>query len=301
MKLASFRTASELRTGVVVDDAIVDLAKADPTLSGTLEQLLARGPKIFDRMRAAAESGRHRVDLADVHLTAPVQPRKFFAIGLNYADHVAESGLPTPEQLIVFSKAVSCVNGPFDPIERPTVSNELDYEGELGFVIGQRCRHVSAENAADVIAGFLVVNDVSVRDWQMKTPQWDLGKSFDTHGPIGPWLTTSDEVGDPHDLGIRTTVNGELRQNSNTKNLIFDCYQQVEVLSTVCTLEPGDVVATGTSSGVAIALEGQPWLVPGDRVRIEIDRLGAIENEVTQERAGTPSARDGRAAVPVQR
>ena len=218
-----------------------------------------------------------------MRLAPPVQPRKFFAIGLNYADHVAESGQPMPEHLTVFIKASSCVTGPYDPIERPAVSDFLDYEGELGFVIGRRCRHVRAQDAADVIAGYLIVDDVSVRDWQIQTPQWSLAKSFDTHGPIGPWITTADELGDPHALGIRTYVNGELRQQSNTDQLIFDCFRQVEILSQACTLEPGDVIATGTPSGIAAAMEGRPWLKPGDRVRVEIDGLGAIENEVVQE------------------
>jgi 2-keto-4-pentenoate hydratase/2-oxohepta-3-ene-1,7-dioic acid hydratase in catechol pathway len=300
MKLASFRSSSGVRTGVVIDDEIVDLAAADPVLSGSMAALLGGGPEVLDRVRAAAGSTRGRRPLAEVELAPPVQPRKFFAIGLNYADHVAETHLPTPENLIVFAKAVSCVNGPFDPIERPIASDQLDYEGELGFVIGRRCRHVAAADAADVIAGYLVVNDVSVRDWQVLTTQWNLGKSFDTHGPIGPWLTTSDEVDDPHDLAIRTLVNGEVRQESNTEHLIFDCYRQIEVLSTVCTLEPGDVVATGTPSGVALARDGQPWLVPGDRVRIEIDGLGAIENEVVQESANAQLA-DAARAAPVER
>ena len=218
-----------------------------------------------------------------MRLAAPVQPRKFFAIGLNYADHVAESGQPMPEHLTVFVKAGTSVNGPYDPIERPAVSDFLDYEGELGFVIGRRCRHVRAQDAAEVIAGYLIVDDVSVRDWQIQTPQWSLAKSFDTHGPIGPWITTADELDDPHALGVRTYVNGELRQQSNTNQLIFDCFRQVEILSQACTLEPGDVIATGTPSGIAAAMDGRPWLKPGDRVRVEIDRLGAIENEVVQE------------------
>ncbi len=231
-------------------------------------------------------SGTHRLPLAGVRLAPPVQPRKFFAIGLNYADHVAESGQPMPEHLTVFVKASSCVTGPFDPIERPAVSDCLDYEGELGFVIGRRCRHVRAEDAAAVIAGYLIVDDVSVRDWQIQTPQWSLAKSFDTHGPIGPWIVTADELGDPHTLGIRTYVNGELRQQSNTRQLIFDCFRQVEILSQACTLEPGDVIATGTPSGIAATMEGRPWLKPGDRVRVEIDGIGAIQNDVVQEQVG---------------
>jgi 2-keto-4-pentenoate hydratase/2-oxohepta-3-ene-1,7-dioic acid hydratase in catechol pathway len=137
-----------------------------------------------------------------------------------------------------------------------------------------------------VIAGYLIVDDVSVRDWQIQTPQWSLAKSFDTHGPLGPWITTADELADPHALDIRTYVNGEMRQHSNTRQLIFDCYRQVEILSQACTLEPGDVIATGTPSGIAAAMEGRPWLKPGDRVRVEIEGLGAIENEVVQEQIG---------------
>jgi 2-keto-4-pentenoate hydratase/2-oxohepta-3-ene-1,7-dioic acid hydratase in catechol pathway len=285
MRLASFHAGAGVRAGVVTGDSIVDLAAADPSLDAPWADLLARGDGLLERVRELAEAGAHRIALDSVRLAPPVRPRKFFAIGLNYADHVAESGLDTPEHLTVFMKAPTCVTGPYDAIERPVVSRWLDYEGELGFVIGRRCRHVSAEDAADVIAGYLIVDDVSVRDWQIQTPQWSLAKSFDTHGPIGPWIVTGDEVGDPHALGIRTLVNGDVRQESNTSQLIFNCFRTVEILSQACTLEPGDVIATGTPSGVAGAMEGQPWLEPGDRVRIEIDGIGAIENEVVDERA----------------
>jgi 2-keto-4-pentenoate hydratase/2-oxohepta-3-ene-1,7-dioic acid hydratase in catechol pathway len=283
MRLASFHADSGVRPGVVVDDEIVDIAAADSSLDAPWSELLGRGPVLLDRVRELAASGADRLPLESVRLAAPMQPRKFFAIGLNYADHVAESGLDTPEHLTVFMKAPTCVTGPYDAIERPVVSHWLDYEGELGFVIGRRCKHVRAEDAAEVIAGYLVVDDVSVRDWQIQTPQWSLAKSFDTHGPIGPWIVTPDELGDPHRLGIRTLVNGEVRQESNTKQLIFDCFRIVEILSQACTLEPGDVIATGTPSGIAGAMEGQPWLEPGDRVRIEIDGIGALENEVVDE------------------
>ncbi|MDA0166851.1 fumarylacetoacetate hydrolase family protein [Solirubrobacter ginsenosidimutans] len=285
MKLASFQAAEGVRPGVVVGDQLVDLAAADRGLHAPWAELLERGE--LDRVSAIVASGEHRIALDSVRLAPPVQPRKFFAIGLNYADHVAESGQPMPEHMTVFIKASSCVTGPYDPIQRPAVSDFLDYEGELGFVIGRRCRHVKAQDAADVIAGYVIVDDVSVRDWQIQTPQWSLAKSFDTHGPIGPWITTPDELEDPHALGIRTYVNGELRQQSSTDQLIFDCFRQVEILSQACTLEPGDVVATGTPAGIAAAMEGRPWLKPGDRVRVEIDGLGAIENEVVQERITT--------------
>ena len=283
MRLASFHTPEGVRPAVVVGDEIVHLAAADGTLLAPWSELLDRGPQCLRRVREIAERGDHRLPLASVRLAAPVLPRKFFAIGLNYADHVAESGQPMPEHLTVFVKAGTSVNGPYDPIERPAVSDFLDYEGELGFVIGRRCRHVRARDAAEVIAGYLIVDDVSVRDWQIQTPQWSLAKSFDTHGPIGPWITTADELDDPHALGVRTYVNGELRQQSNTNQLIFDCFRQVEILSQACTLEPGDVIATGTPSGIAAAMDGRPWLKPGDRVRVEIDRLGAVGNEVVQE------------------
>lgn len=282
MRLASFHAADGVRPAVVVGDEIVDVAASDPALDVPLPELLGR----VEDLRRIAASGEHRLPLAGVHLAPPVQPRKFFAIGLNYADHVAESGLERPEHMTVFVKASSCVTGPYDPIERPAVSDWLDYEGELGFVIGRRCRHVRADEAADVIAGYLIVDDVSVRDWQIQTPQWSLAKSFDTHGPIGPWIVTADELGDPHTLGIRTYVNGDLRQQSNTRQLIFDCFRQVEILSQACTLEPGDVIATGTPSGIAAMREGRPWLKPGDRVRVEIDGIGAIENDVVQEQVG---------------
>jgi 2-keto-4-pentenoate hydratase/2-oxohepta-3-ene-1,7-dioic acid hydratase in catechol pathway len=283
MRLASFHAADGVRPAVVVGDEVVDLAAAAPTFRAPWADLLDRGPEYLEQIREIAGWSEHRLPLDRVRLAPPVQPRKFFAIGLNYADHVAESGQPTPEHLTVFVKAGTSVNGPYDPIERPAVSDFLDYEGELGFVIGRRCRHVRAQDAAEVIAGYLIVDDVSVRDWQIQTPQWSLAKSFDTHGPIGPWITTADELGDPHALAIRTFVNGELRQQSSTDQLIFDCFRQVEILSQACTLEPGDVIATGTPSGIAAAMEGRPWLKPGDRVRVEIDGLGAIENEVVQE------------------
>jgi 2-keto-4-pentenoate hydratase/2-oxohepta-3-ene-1,7-dioic acid hydratase in catechol pathway len=204
-------------------------------------------------------------------------------VGLNYADHVAESGLETPQHPMIFNKQSTCVTGPGDPIHLPRASQVLDYEGELGFVIGRRCRHVSRDEAAEVIAGYLIVDDVSVRDWQLRVPTWTMGKSFDTHGPIGPWITTADEVPDPHQLQLRTFVNGELRQDSNTKELIFDCFTLVEHLSTAFTLEPGDVITTGTPSGVGIGMKPPKLLVAGDVVRIEIDGLGAIENTVVVE------------------
>jgi 2-keto-4-pentenoate hydratase/2-oxohepta-3-ene-1,7-dioic acid hydratase in catechol pathway len=289
MKLATLRRPDgSLTTAVITGDEVVDLSVAAPGVPTEMSALLAGGRAVLDRVRDAAASGDGRGPLDPSALAAPVpRPGKFLAVGLNYADHIAESGMPTPDYPTVFAKASSCVNGPYDDVLRPAISDELDYEGELGFVIGTRCRHVSRERAHEVIAGYTIIDDFTVRDIQHRSGQWTLGKSFDTHGPIGPWIVTGDEL-DPHSLAIRTLVNGELRQSSNTSNLIFDCFAQVEIISGICTLEPGDVVATGTPGGVGKALG--KLLVPGDVVRVEIEGIWAIENRVVQEELPTDSA-----------
>ncbi|MBF6561036.1 MAG: fumarylacetoacetate hydrolase family protein [Candidatus Binataceae bacterium] len=287
MKLATFTHGGVTRIGVVAGDAMVDLAAAAPDLPREMTAFLAAGAPALERARNAAGS-THRIDLKQVKLEAPIaHPPEFLAIGLNYADHIAESRMEQPKFPLFFNKQASCVNGPHDPIHLPRVSTALDYEGELGFVIGRRCRHVPRDRAREVIAGYVVVNDVSVRDWQFKAQTMTLGKSFDTHGPIGPWIVTPDEVGDPHTLELKTWVNGELRQHSNTKHLVFDCYAQVATLSTVFTLTPGMIVSTGTPAGVAFAMKPPRYLVAGDVVKIEIERVGTIENRVIDEPADT--------------
>jgi len=284
MKLATFSQAGSTRIGVVRGDEIVDLSSAAPELPRDLIGFLAGGPGARQRAGEVASAGTARIPLADVKLESPIlRPPKLLAVGLNYADHVAESGAQTPKLPTIFNKQSTCVTGPYDPVHMPRVSSALDYEGELAFVIGKRCRHVPRSRAPEVIAGYLICDDVSVRDWQLRIPTWTMGKSFDTHGPLGPWLTTSDEVGDPHALSIRTLVNGEVRQSSNTKELIFDCYAIVEHLSTAFTLEIGDVISTGTPSGVGVAMKPPRMLVAGDVVRIEIEKLGFIQNEVVPE------------------
>ena len=226
--------------------------------------------------------------LEDIRLLAPVTPRKFLAIGLNYADHIAESGMEAPQFPVFFNKQVTCVVGPDDHVHMPRVSNLLDYEGELAVVIGTRCRHVPEDRAHEVIAGYTIANDVSVRDWQVRTPTMTMGKSFDTHGPLGPWVVTPDELGDPHDLALKTYVNDELRQDSNTGEMIYDCYEQVAHLSEAFTLEPGDVIATGTPAGIGAVRQPFPegLLKVGDVMRVHIDGIGDLVNTVVAEPEG---------------
>lgn len=290
MRLATFLRDGDERPAAVVGDELVDLLEAAPELPRTMNEILALGESGLQAIGAAIDSGAARLPLKSVRLTAPVRPQKLFGIGLNYADHAAEAGRDIPEYPTVFAMMANSLSGPFDPIEKPIVSDHVDYETELAIVIGKRCRHVSREDAPAVVAGFTICNDVSVRDWQRRTLQWTLGKSFDTHSPLGPWIVTADEIGDPHDLAFRTLVNGEVRQESNTSQLIFDCWALIENLSAACTLEPGDVIATGTCAGVALFREGQPWLRVGDVVRCEIDGIGAIESAVVAEPTGAALA-----------
>ncbi|MGD0865226.1 MAG: fumarylacetoacetate hydrolase family protein [Rhizomicrobium sp.] len=276
MKLVTFDSASGLHTGAVVGDAVVDLTSAG--LPAGMIELIANWSSLAGQAQRIVETRKPEFKLSQIHLRAPVpNPQKILAIGLNYADHIAESGQPRPEKQIWFSKLPNSVNGPYDPIELPKASSAIDYEAELVVVIGKRCRHVSKADAAGVVFGYAAGNDVSVRDWQFHTAQWIVGKSFDTHAPVGPWIVTSDELGDPHTLGIRCLVNGELRQNSNTGNLVFNVYDQIAYLSQAMTLLPGDMIFTGTPGGVGMAMKPPSFLKSGDVVRVEIDRIGALE------------------------
>lgn len=286
MKLATFTHQGATRIGVVRDDGIVDLAAVAPELPRDMIGLLedAKAMARAKDVSAAAPT----IPLTDITLRAPVlNPGKILAIGLNYRDHVEESGAKLPEHQVWFNKQHNCVQGPYDGINLPVVSHLLDYEAEMCFVIGKRCKHVPVERAHEVIAGYFVGNDVSVRDWQLRTNTWQIGKSFDTHGPIGPWIVTPDEVGDPHALAIKAFVNGELRQNSNTKHLIFNCFDQVAHLSQAFTLDVGDIIFSGTPSGVGGAMKPPVFLKAGDAVKIEIEKLGFIENRVVPEKAET--------------
>lgn len=288
MKLVSFSDQSGTRIGVATDTGIIDLSVAAPALPKDMKALLQAGDSAMEEARKAAQSGAPALAMDSVTLRAPVlNPGKILAIGLNYGDHIAETGMDKPEHQIWFNKQHNCINDPYGEINLPSVSTALDYEAELCFVIGKTCKHVPRDRAHEVIAGYMVGNDVTVRDWQFRSPTMQIGKSFDTHGPTGPWLVTTDEVGDPHDLNIRCQVNGEERQSSNTKHLIFDCFDQIAHLTQSFTLDPGDIIFTGTPAGVGIGDKPPSFLTEGDVVRIEIDGIGAIENRVVKEDART--------------
>ena len=278
MKLVRYADNAGTSLGVVKNDGLIELGRHWPAVRDDMIALIKMWPDIASALPMLVADSAPDAALADVRLLAPVgRPGKILAIGLNYADHIRETGQQTPPHQIWFTKAVTSINAPFDPVELPTASEQVDYEAELVVIIGKRCKHVAKEHAPEVIFGYCAGNDVSVRDWQLRTSQWVLGKSFDTHAPIGPWIVTPDEIGDPHALNIRCLVNGEPRQNSNTRHLIFNVFDQIAHLSNAMTLEPGDAIFTGTPGGVGLAMNPPRWLKAGDKVRVEIDRIGAIE------------------------
>ncbi|OKI29190.1 fumarylacetoacetate hydrolase family protein [Streptomyces sp. CB03911] len=282
MKLARFHVADgPVRLGRVDGELITDITReTGPSLRDILPDLPALRQRIV-----AVDGPRHH--LSEVILLAPVDaPQKYLGIGMNYREHAEEArqaGIPVPTSQLWFNKQVSCIVGPNADVVKPDISDELDYEIELGVVIGQRCKNVTAANAPSVIAGYLVANDFSVRDWlQKRSPTFTLGKSFDTHGPIGPWLTTADEVPDPLALQMTLSVNGEVRQDWPANDMIYDIYEQIAYLSQVFTLMPGDLLATGTPSGIGAPTRN--FLRVGDVVRAEIEGLGALENRIVAER-----------------
>jgi 2-keto-4-pentenoate hydratase/2-oxohepta-3-ene-1,7-dioic acid hydratase in catechol pathway len=283
MKLITFTHNNETRVGAVVDGLVVD-GKNNTKIPASMLEFLSAGSSAMDAMQQQIDSGNDRIALDQVKLHAPVpRPGKYLGISLNYADHIEETGLDKPDYPSFFTKQSTCVIGPGDAIHRPKVSDKLDYEGELAFVIGTRCRHVPVDKAHQVIAGFTIANDVSVRDWQFRSPTFTLGKSFDTHGPLGPWIVTSDEIPDPHNLNLKTWIDDELRQNSNTGQMIFNCYEMIAYLSQAMTLEPGDVISTGTPSGVGVKMKPRGYMLPGQTARIEIERIGTLVNPVIEE------------------
>jgi 2-keto-4-pentenoate hydratase/2-oxohepta-3-ene-1,7-dioic acid hydratase in catechol pathway len=282
MKIVRFDTGQGPRSGLVKQEGIIDIQRSLGELD-TVLSIIAGGSAALGKLSILEDSEPTTHRLADVRLLAPIErPGKYLAIGMNYQKHVAESariGVPPPKQQLWFNKQTSCISGPHDPID-PGVTEKLDYEVELGVVIGKPAKAVNVGNARNHIFGYVVANDVSARDWQFHSPTFTVGKSFDTHGPIGPWIVTADEIADPHSLALRCYVNGELRQSSNTGEMIHNIYQQIAYLSTAFTLEAGDLIATGTPEGVGVGMVPPIFLGEGDAVRCEIDGIGAIENIV---------------------
>ncbi len=290
MRLVSFSLPDRpTRPGLVVGDEVVDLSDPSTGLPATMPSCWRSVRARLESVRAAPAGGAARHARAEVALHAPVpDPPTILAIGMNYRAHVAEMGREPPEWQYWFNKQRTAIAGPGDPIVLPTVSEMVDYEGELAMVIGPRCQHVPAARAFEVVAGYTVINDVSARDWQWRTPTFTMGKSFDTHAPCGPELVTGDELGDPGRLGIRTWVNDELRQDSSTSDLIFGCAAMIEYLTTAFPLEPGTIIATGTPAGVGAGFDPPRFLADGDVVRIAIEGVGELQNPVVQGRAPLP-------------
>ncbi|MBM3665659.1 MAG: fumarylacetoacetate hydrolase family protein [Actinobacteria bacterium] len=265
MRLCSFRGADGLRPGLVQGDSLVALAAAS-----AIEVIAG----------AAPVPAGDPVPLSSVVLEAPVIPGTALGIGLNYRAHAAETGNEPPDEPVLFAKMRGTVNRPSGPVVHPEWTRRLDYEGELGVVIGRTAHRVSPGDALDHVFGYMVVDDVSARDRQKSEPQWIRAKSGWGFMPMGPWITSADEAGDPQDMRIRTWVNGELRQDTSTKAMIFTVAELVSFASHVFPLEPGDVITTGTPPGVGVGMDPMRFLQPGDIVRIEISRLGAIEHEI---------------------
>jgi 2-keto-4-pentenoate hydratase/2-oxohepta-3-ene-1,7-dioic acid hydratase in catechol pathway len=284
MKLVRFEDQGMARIGVVRGDDIIalDALRADYP---TVQSIAGGGPDALQRVADAAARFPATLAVAGARLLAPIErPGKYLAIGMNYAKHVEEAarlGVGPATQQVWFNKQTSCLSGPHDPID-PGVTEKLDYEVELGVVIGAPAKGVSEVEAKAHVFGYFVANDVSARDWQFHSPTFTMGKSFDTHGPIGPWIVTADDIPDPHALTLRCFVNGELRQESDTGQLIHNIWAQIAYLSTAFTLETGDLIATGTPEGVGVGMRPPQFLQLGDIVRCEIDGIGAIENKVAR-------------------
>lgn len=282
MRLVTYQSESGPRSAILRDERVIDIKTLAPDLPSSLRELLALGQEGLAAAERAA-SGAEGVSLADVRLLPPVtDPKKILCIGLNYADHAAESGLEPPSEPVVFNKFPTALAGHDDEIVLPTVSEKVDYEAELVAVIGQGGRQIAAADADNHVAGYMCGHDVSARDWQIEKPggQWLLGKTFDTFAPCGPFIVTPDEVGDPGALDIALRLNGEVMQQSNTNQLIFSIPEVIAHLSKVFTLEPGDLIFTGTPPGVGMARKPPVFLKDGDQVEVEIQNLGVLANRV---------------------
>lgn len=283
MKLARFEIDGQIDLGLIEAEGVISLTAAGYEHDGMLS-IVAAGLPALDEIRALTGGIAPHHRLADVRLLAPLaRPGKYLAIGMNYSKHNAEMGRnEAPAHQYWFNKQTTCISGPYDPID-PGVSRRVDYEVELGVVIGAKAKGVKAADALAHVFGYLVANDVSARDWQKHSPTFTMGKSFDTHGPIGPWIVTADEIADPQALNIRLQVNGETRQESSTSKMTYSVARQIAYLSQVMTLQPGDLLITGTPAGIGLAMDPPRFLAVGDVMRVEIDGIGHIENRVIAE------------------
>lgn len=307
MKLVTFTHKGDTRIGALEDEKVIDLnaaffdslqykgeVRADKITEAYIPRdmvgFLEGGQASLDYAKEAVEFALNNSEDAeyvfsadDVRLEAPVQqPKKIICVGHNYREHILEMGREIPPHPLVFAKFANAIVGPEDDIPFYPISEQLDYEAEFTFVVGKRAKNVSEEDALDYVAGYTICNDVTYRDIQRRTLQWLQGKSVDGSAPMGPWLVTADELKDPSGLDIALYVNGEERQRSNTENLVFSVQKLVEFLSNLMTLEPGDVIMTGTPGGVGVAMEPQGFLKDGDVVRIEVDQVGVLENKVAK-------------------
>ena len=282
MKLVNFLYKGEKNVGALLDDGVCSFKSISDKYSISMLEFIEQIHELSPEVSKFIDSNPEVIPLSEIEFLPVIErPGKVLAVGLNYRDHAKETGMDLPEVPMIFTKQSTSVLGHQGEIHKPKVSDAVDYEGEMAFVIGKKCRHVSKEEALDVIAGVTICNDVSVRDWQIASPTFTMGKSFDTHCPIGPYIVTMDEISDIHNLKIKTYVNDELRQDSCTDQLIFDCFDLIEHITKAFTLEPGDIIATGTSSGVGVVLG--KYLIPTDVVKIELENVGTLENKVILE------------------
>ncbi len=290
MKLLQFQGGDGLALGVKTDSGVVDVAAAADALGldapSSLIEVIEVGPPAIDALQGVVDAVAASDSAAEWTLDemgmqygpAVADPGKIICVGLNYRRHAAETGMAVPETPVLFSKFLNTIASYGDSVSLPPIAKEYDYEVELGVVIGKPARNVNEDEALDYVLGYVTSNDVSVRDLQTRTSQWLLGKTLDNFLPVGPYLVTADEVGDPQLLSIKTWVNGEIRQDSNTGDMIFTVAQIVSYISRYFTLEPGDLIVTGTPEGVAMGREDKPWLKPGDEVVVEVEKLGALKN-----------------------
>ncbi|MGH9621531.1 MAG: fumarylacetoacetate hydrolase family protein, partial [Bryobacteraceae bacterium] len=278
MRLVTFLYRSQARPGILVqNDSVIDLSPLGFESALGFIESGAEGQK---RAKAAMRDTAP-LRLKDVKLLAPIpRPRKLICVGLNYLDHARETGAEIPTVPTIFNKFATAVIGPGENIVLPRVSQAPDYEAEFAFVIGRGGRHIAKEDWRDHVFGYTIVNDVSARDFQRATSQWLMGKTFDTFAPTGPWIITADEIEDPHNLDVQIEINGEQLQNSNTRELIFKIPDLIPFLSSVFTLEPGDIVSTGTPSGVGFARKPPRFLRPGDDVVVKVSSIGELRNPV---------------------